>query len=263
MILEVSALDFAYSASSRRLADIGFDLSKGQVLCLIGPNGAGKTTLLRCLIGALKPSAGRVRLMGGDAARLSPRELSKRMAYVPQASQPAFGHRVREMVVMGRTPHLGRLSTPGKADLALAEQCLDQVGIAHLGERSFASVSGGERQLCLLARALAQQAPILVLDEPAASLDFGNQVRMLDIIARLAREGFAILMTTHHPDHALQVGSRFLALKEGRVVARGPVVDLTAPGFLTDLYDAPIRIIRDTDGAVACAPQITVSSHGE
>lgn len=254
MRLSVSALSFAHGAGAQRLENIGLVLDPGEVLCVLGPNGAGKTTLLRCLIGALAPSGGAILLDGRPAAGLSPRALARGMAYVPQATQPAFGHLVREMVVMGRSPHLGRLDIPGRADHAIAMDCLDRVGLAHLSERPFAAISGGERQLCLLARALAQQARLLILDEPAASLDFGNQLRLLDIVAGLARDGLGILMVTHHPDHALHVGNRFLALRGGRVHGAGPVADLARPGYLSALYGRGIRIIRDADGTLACAP---------
>ncbi|QRZ12929.1 ABC transporter ATP-binding protein [Paracoccus methylovorus] len=254
MRLAVSDLSFTHGAGARPLQEIGFSLDPGEVLCLLGPNGAGKTTLLRCLIGALTPSGGSILLDGRPIDSLSPRALARSMAYVPQATQPAFGHLVREMVIMGRSPHLGRLDIPGRADQAIAMDCLDRVGLAHLAERSFSAISGGERQLCLLARALAQQARLLILDEPAASLDFGNQLRLLDIIVGLARDGLGILMVTHHPDHALHAGSRFVALREGRVHGAGPVADLAQPGYLSALYGRGVRIIRDADGTLACAP---------
>lgn len=257
MRLEVSALSFSWGAGGRRIEDIDLTLVEGEVLCLLGPNGAGKTTLLRCLIGGLRPSAGRILLGGQEVASLSPRELARRMAYVPQATQPAFGHLVREMVVMGRSAHLGRFDTPGPADHDRAGAALERVGLDHLADRSFAEVSGGERQLCLLARALAQEARLLILDEPAASLDFGNQLRLLEIVSDLRRDGLGILMCTHHPDHALQVGTRFLALQEGAIHATGPVEDLARPGYLTSLYGRGVRVIRDGDGALACAPILT------
>ncbi len=262
MTLEVADLCFAYGAGMRRLKHISFTLSPGEVLCLLGPNGSGKTTLLRCLIGALRPQAGDIRLDGRPAQTLPPRDLARRIAYVPQAVQPAFGHLVREMVVMGRSPHLGRLEMPGRKDHAIAMDCLARVGLAHLADRSFATISGGERQLCLLARALAQQAPLLILDEPAASLDFGNQLRLLDIVAELTGDGFGILMTTHHPDHALQIGDRFIALRDGRMHGAGPAADLARPGCLSALYGREVRVIHDDDGTPACVP-ITQSPNPE
>ncbi|MFV0492638.1 MAG: ABC transporter ATP-binding protein [Pseudorhodobacter sp.] len=254
MRLEVQDLAFSFGRGKRSLADITFTLDPGEVLCLLGPNGAGKTTLTRCLTGGLQPRAGLIRLGGTLVTGLAPRELACRMAYVPQASQPAFGHTVLEMVLMGRSPHLGRFEMPGQEDRKRAEAALGRLGIAHLAGRSFAAISGGERQLCLLARALAQESRILLLDEPAASLDFGNQIRLLEIIAELARDGFGILMVTHHPDHALQVGHRFLALKAGRIHGAGPVGQMSQPGYLTDLYGADIEVIRDQGGRTACLP---------
>ncbi|MFV0335550.1 MAG: ABC transporter ATP-binding protein [Tropicimonas sp.] len=254
MKLEVQDLAFSFGKGKRSIKDVSFELEPGEVLCLLGPNGAGKTTLLRCLTGGLQPSGGRMLLGGDDTTGLPPRDLAQRMAYVPQASQPAFGHKLREMVLMGRSPHMGRFDVPGPADHERAEAALARLGIAHLADRSFAAVSGGERQLCLLARALAQEARILVLDEPAASLDFGNQIKLLEVISELSRDGFGILMVTHHPDHALQVGNRFLALKAGVIHAAGTVSRMTEPGYLTDLYGADIEVIRDPGGRTACLP---------
>lgn len=257
MTLTVEDLAFSYGRGSRSISGISFSVSGGEVLCLIGPNGAGKTTLLRSLIGALTPSGGRVTLDGTPVAALPPRNLAQRLAYVPQATTPAFGHTVREIVLMGRTAHLGRLEVPGKADRRCADQALERVGLSHLAGRNFAAISGGERQLCLIARALAQEAQLIILDEPAASLDFGNQIRLLQIILGLRSEGFGLLMCTHHPDHALQVGTSFLALQDGLTHAAGPVSDLTRPGYLSTLYGRDVRVIRAADGALACVPQLT------
>lgn len=254
MRLEVQNLGFSFGKGKHSISGISLAVEPGEVLCLLGPNGAGKTTLMRCLTGALRPVAGTIRLGGADVAGLGPRDLARRMAHVPQASQPAFGHKVREMVLMGRSPHLGRFDMPGSADIDRANAALARMGIAHLADRSFSAISGGERQLCLLARALAQEAPILLLDEPAASLDFGNQIRLLGTISTLAREGFGILMVTHHPDHALQVGHRFLALKAGQVHQAGPVASLAEANYLSDLYGAGVEILHDRNGRSACLP---------
>ncbi|MBP7002773.1 ABC transporter ATP-binding protein [Amaricoccus sp.] len=260
VMLRVEDLAFAFPDQGRRLEQIGFELACGDVLCVLGPNGAGKTTLLRCLFGNLTPSAGAITIDGAAVGALSARELARKVAYVPQSSQSVFGHLVLDMVLMGRSAHLPMFETPATGDVAVAEQALERVGIGHLAGRQFATVSGGERQLCLLARALAQEAPVLILDEPAASLDFGNQIRILDIVAELAGSGYAVLMTTHHPDHALLVGSRVLALKEGRVFGSGAPDLLLSADFLSGLYDAPVRIIRDRDGTPACIPALASRS---
>ncbi len=260
MMLRVEDLAFAFPDQGRRLDGVGFEIARGDVLCVLGPNGAGKTTLLRCLFGNLAPGAGRITIDGAPIGGMGARELARRVAYVPQSSQSVFGHLVLDMVLMGRSAHLPVLEAPGAADVAIAEAALARVGIAHLAGRQFATISGGERQLCLLARALVQEAPVLILDEPAASLDFGNQIRILDIIAELAASGYAILMTTHHPDHALLVGTKVLALKEGRIFGSGTPETLLSGDFLSGLYGARVRVIRDRDGTPACIPSLASHS---
>lgn len=254
MTLAVRDLCFSYGAGARRLDRISLSARPRDVVCILGPNGSGKTTLLRCLIGGLAITSGQIALAGQDVTRLPPRQLARLMAYVPQSTQSVFGHRVLDIVMMGRSAHLPRFQTPGPHDVEIAEAALERVGIARLAERSFSTISGGERQLCLLARAVAQEPSVLILDEPAASLDFANQARILNILAGLADGGLAVVMTTHHPDHAQAIGTHALGLSEGRVIADGPASSLLDEGFLTGLYGTPIRVIRSPDGLAACRP---------
>jgi iron complex transport system ATP-binding protein len=211
--LELQCLSFGYPASTHRLEDISFSVGAGDICCLLGPNGAGKTTLLRCLLHHLTPAGGsRVTVCGQPTGRLSARALARLVAFSALA-----------IAVMGRTPHLRFSTTPSAADRRLAQGCLDDLGIAHLQDRRFISLSGGEKQLVLLARALVQQAPVLILDEPTAALDYGNEVRLLQCIAGLAQAGRAILMTTHQPAHALWYGTTAVLMREGRIIAQGPL----------------------------------------
>ena len=208
-------------------AGIGFTLEPGRVLALLGPNGGGKTTLLRTLLGLISPLAGRVLLEGAPLAALPRREVAQRLAYVPQATPGGFAYPAREVVAMGRAARLPFLAAPGAKDRAIAEAALHRLGIGHLADRAVTELSGGERQLVLIARALAQEARCLVLDEPTASLDFGNQALVLREVRALAtREGLAVLMTTHHPDHALLVADR------GMLLAGGTLTGPMAPGDL-------------------------------
>ena len=262
-MLTVRDLCFSYGTGARSLAGISFSAARGDVLCILGPNGSGKTTLLRCLIGSLAMASGLVALAGQDTRAMAPRQLARLLAYVPQSTQSVFGHLVRDIVLMGRSAHLPRFQTPGPNDHAIVEAALARVGIAHLAARSFSTISGGEKQLCLLARAVAQEPAVLILDEPAASLDFGNQARILDILAGLAASGLAIVMTTHHPDHALQIGTSVLALREGRVVADGSTAAMLDEGFLSTLYGTPIRVLRSPDGLAACLPALSPLHHME
>jgi iron complex transport system ATP-binding protein len=200
---------------------LSLSLAAGEVLCLLGPNGAGKTTLLRTLLGLLRPHAGSVLLDGRGLANLSRRRIARRLAYVPQAASGGFAYTARQAVAMGRAAQLGALAAPGPRDLALAGAALDRLGIARLADRPVTELSGGERQLVLIARALAQEAAALILDEPASALDFGNQVRLLRLLSGLARDGLGVLFTTHQPDHALLIADR-VALLGPDGVLHGP-----------------------------------------
>jgi len=233
--------------------DIDVALEAGSVTCLLGPNGSGKTTLLRTLLGLLPARASEVRIDDRPIASLAAAERARHVAYVPQAAESHFDFTVRELVEMGRTAHAGLFGAPSKADRDVAQRVLEHLGIAHLAERSVSRVSGGERQLALVARALATEAPTLVMDEPTANLDFANQSRVLDEVARLRLDGRAVLFTTHHPDHALRVADRAILLLAGRVLASGPVAATVNSANLSALYGRPVEVleVRSADGAPA------------
>jgi iron complex transport system ATP-binding protein len=232
------------------LNEINLTLRAGEILCLLGPNGAGKTTLLRCLIGALRYERGNV-YIDGKTAR-TPRSLARKLAYVPQASGES-DLTLLDTVLLGRTPHLSPLALPGKHDERVARETLTRVGIGHLAERPFNRVSGGERQLALIARAMAQQPRLLVMDEPASGLDLGNQARVLTTIRELAADGMAVLLTTHHPDHALLLNARVVAIVDGRVAATGSAYNVLQSEMLTRLYGASIDVISRDNVPAVCA----------
>lgn len=240
--VEVTGLDFSYGRGAHRLEDVSFQVAEAQLCCLLGPNGAGKTTLLRCLLGLLAPRAGVIRIGGVDLAKIGPRQLARLVAYVPQVTTLPFSFSVLEAVVMGRTPYLGLVSTPTDADRRLALAELERLGAGHLAGRDFPSLSGGERQLVLMARALVQQAPVLILDEPTASLDYGHEVLVLKLAADLARAGRTVLMTTHQPAHALAHAHDAILMRDGFLVAQGPPAEVVTTESLTDLYKIPIHV---------------------
>lgn len=238
----VTGLSFSYGRDAHRLRDVSFQVAEARLCCLLGPNGAGKTTLLRCLLGLLAPQAGTVRIGGVDLARIGPRQLARLVAYVPQATTLPFSFSVIEAVVMGRTPYMGLVSTPTATDRRRALEELDRLGIGQLAGRDFPSLSGGERQLVLMARALVQEAPVLILDEPTASLDYGHEVLVLRLAADLASDGRTVLMTTHQPAHALAYAHDTILMRDGALVAQGPPAEVVTTDSLSDLYQIPIHV---------------------
>lgn len=216
--------------------DINLSLASGEVLCLLGPNGSGKSTLFKTLLGLLPAQTGSVVAAGQDIRRWSRRRLARHLGYVPQAGGGSFAFSVLEVVLMGRSARLGRFAAPSKRDQQLARDCLARLGISHLERRQLTAISGGERQLALIARALAQEPALLVMDEPTASLDFGNQIRVLDHLQRLRDEGLGILFCTHQPEHGLRLADRLVLFKQGRIRYCGSADRLTS-GQLAELYD--------------------------
>ncbi len=238
--------------------DISFTVCAGEVLCLLGPNGAGKTTLFKSILGFLPLRAGRVVLAGRDLSTWRRRELARTVAYVPQAHAAPFPFTVGEVVLMGRTPRLGLASSPGRDDERIAHDNMDRLGIGHLADRSFTQISGGERQLVLIARALAQQPTLLMMDEPTSSLDLGNQARVLRQIRALAAARLAIVMISHTPDHAFAVATTVALLQQDRTLLVGPPEDVITSANLATAYGQPVQILTSTtpDGAAikSCVP---------
>jgi iron complex transport system ATP-binding protein len=235
--------------------DLDVALETGEVLALLGPNGSGKTTLLKTLLGLLAPKAGDVQLDGRTLNNYSSRDRARLIAYVPQSHQATFAFTVETVVLMGRIAHGNLFSRPTAADRAVAARSLERFGIAHLRERPYTMISGGERQLALLARALAQEPQFIVLDEPTASLDFGNQGKVMREIRSLAASGHGVLFTTHDPNHAMRAADRAYLLRDGARVAEGAVGAVLNREQLMMLYDAPVEKITDpTVGASAFLP---------
>jgi iron complex transport system ATP-binding protein len=221
---------------------VAFAPAPGEVLAVLGGNGSGKTTLFRTILGLVPPIAGTVAIGGDDLSRLSPQERARRFAYVPQQHAVPFAFTVTDAVLMGRAAHVGWFAQPGERDRLLASQALERVGIARLAQRPMTEISGGERQLALIARALAQGADVLVLDEPTANLDYGNKLKVLREIERLRGEGHTILFSTHDPDHALAHADRALLIADGRALALAAVAEALTDESLSALYGVPVRV---------------------
>ena len=234
---------------------LDIELNDGDVLALLGPNGSGKTTLLKTLLGLIAPLDGQVRIGGKDLHALGARERARAIAYVPQSHAPTFAFPVESIVLMGRTAHGSLFNAPTTLDREAAFDAMTRLGIAQLAARPYTMISGGERQLVLLARALAQNPQFIVLDEPTSSLDFGNQGKLIDEIVRLGASGHGVLFTTHDPNHALRAASRSYLMRGGECIADGRTRQVLTRGNLEAIYHTPVRVLTDAqDGTNAFLP---------
>ncbi|WP_312283770.1 ABC transporter ATP-binding protein [Candidatus Igneacidithiobacillus taiwanensis] len=259
----LSASRLAYAYGNRMvLEDVSLTLAAGESVALLGANGSGKSTLIRLLLGIYRPLRGQIRLGAEPLQGLSAKERARRIAYVPQDHGTAFPFRVLDMVLMGRIPHQSLLGRASPKDRARAEGSLERLGILDLADRPYTELSGGQRQLVLIARALAQEAPILILDEPVTGLDYGNQHRLMVQVRDLARSGYAILQSTHYPEHALAAASRVLLLKDGRILAEGAPDNVLCPGHLQALYGVETEFVETADGRRAILPVCKESHQG-
>lgn len=253
-LIEASGIVFRY-LEEPILRDVSVSIGRGEIVSVLGPNGSGKTTLLKVLLGLLRPQEGIVRFDGRNLSELSRRELASRMAYVPQTHRIGFAYRVLDVVLMGRTAYKSLFSPYSKRDVTLAHQSLERLSILHLKDRHYDEISGGERQLTLIARSLAQGARTLIMDEPTNGLDYGNQLRLLHQIADLAKEGFTFVKSTHAPDHALWIASRVLMMKEGAVIAYGKPGETIDGAAIRELYNIQVEVHAINGGLRICVPQ--------
>ena len=241
--MKLAAQKLAYGYPGRRIGnDVTFELNAGEVLCLLGPNGSGKTTLFKTLLGLLPVQGGEVILDGRDLRTLQRDAIARLVSYVPQAHGAFFPYTVLEVVLMGRTAHLGLFAAPSASDHGAALDAIRRMGIAHLADTTYTRISGGERQLVLIARALAQDAQMVVMDEPTANLDFGNQVRVLERIRALAADGIGVLLSTHDPDHTFLCADRVAMLHNGGLLACGVADDVMTTAQLQQLYGVDVVV---------------------
>jgi iron complex transport system ATP-binding protein len=244
-IFDVKDLSFSYAGHSV-LREMNFRLHEGEVVSLLGPNGCGKSTLIRLMLGLLRGRGG-ILLDGTPLARYSHKQIARRVAYIPQYHSVPFNYSVLEMVLMGRTAKLGFFAQPGRRDRDIAMEALQTVGIAALAERPFGMLSGGQKQMVLLARALAQEVSTFIMDEPVSGLDYGNQMRLLEMITRLAAQGKTFLKTTHYPDHALLVSSRVAVMHDGHMIDEGAPEAVITPAMLHRVYGVEADIVEHRD----------------
>lgn len=253
MKLTVNDLSYSYTKDAPVLKGVSFTADKGEFLSVLGPNGAGKSTLFRCLLGGIDGYSGAIELDGREVRGLSRREMAARIAYIPQIHRPTFGYSVLDTALMGLTRELSPFRSPTAEQEKRAMEALEQMGVARLAARNFATLSGGEQQLVLIARALCQRSDILVMDEPTSSLDYGNQLRVLERVRQLARQGYTVLLSTHDPQHALRFSQKVLALSGGQVAADGCTADVLTPGLLRRLYGVE-AVVLDTPYGRALLP---------
>ena len=255
-LLQLRDLWFAYRGQGV-LRGIDLQVEQGEIVSLLGPNGSGKTTLLKLILGLLSPQKGSIDIFGRPLTAYPRQELAKKIAYVPQVHREAFAYSVEEVVLMGRMPHHSLFSRYSRKDREIAEAAMARLNLFHLRHAPYTEVSGGERQMTLIARALAQGAEVFIMDEPVNGLDYGNQLRLLHDIIRLAGDGLTFVMTTHYPDHALMTASRVVLLKEGRIVGQGPPHETITSETLDLLYRIKVKVLpiaNDHGCGMVCVP---------
>jgi iron complex transport system ATP-binding protein len=247
-LIRFENISFGYHPQERKiLQTLSLDIPSQSVTIILGPNGVGKTTLLNLLLGWQKPQQGQIFLDGNPIQHFSRRDLGKRIALVPQREYISFGFTLLEYVLLGRAPHMKPLDMPGDEDMQIAMQALEQVGIADLADRLVTDLSGGEQQLVLVARALAQGSEILLMDEPTSHLDLKNKLRFIRMVRSLIRSGHTILITTHEPEVAATLADYVVLLIDGKKSYAGPADDMLNDDYLSETYGIMVRTAT-TDG---------------
>lgn len=253
MILTVEQGSFFYKKNEKIFENVNFELYSGEILAILGPNGAGKTTMLRCITGMLNWKQGASCLDGINIRTIPERKLWQRMAYVPQAKSASSAYTAFETVLLGRSSHLGAFSVPRQEDAEKAREAMESLGILHLADKKCSAISGGELQMVLIARALASEPEILILDEPESNLDFKNQLIVLDTITKLSRKGMACIFNTHYPEHALQRSHKALLLSKGGDYRFGNTADVVTEANIQKAFgvravigevETPEKILR-------------------
>jgi len=242
MNLRIVELGFAYPNGNQIFTEVNFSLKKGEIFTILGPNGAGKSTLLNCIGNLSEPTQGGIFLEKDNIKDLSLRQFAMRIGYVPQIHQPTYAFTVEEFVAMGRTPYLSAFKKLSLQDQRMIEEAMELVRITDLRNKAYTQLSGGERQLVTIARAIAQEPDFILLDEPTAHLDFGNQIKTMKLVKKLSDQGYGVIMTTHNPDQVFFIGGRVGVLNRSGTFEIGMVDQYLSEDLLSRLYNEPVHL---------------------
>ena len=234
---------FSYDETKNVFEEVSFQVGRGEMFCILGPNGVGKSTLLKCLCNLIRVKSGKVEIDGYPTGSMKSSDLARKIGFVPQLHYPVFAYTVGEVVLMGRTPHLNAMASPSKADIQIAEEAMSRINIVHLRDKLYTAISGGEMQLVLLARVLAQQADILLLDEPTSHLDVGNQIRILEVLDGLTQQGYSIVLTTHSPDQTFISDCTVAVMKDGHFIVVGPADEAVTEKNMLTVYGVQVKVV--------------------
>lgn len=252
-LMEMKNGTFSYDYNNNIFEDINFQVEKGDIFCILGANGTGKTTMLKCLNGLMKLNSGDVLLNGRELYSLSHSEIAKNIGYIPQMHNSTFPFTILDVVLMGRSPHIDAFSSPSKSDIEIAENSLKTLNIYHMKDKPYTEISGGEQQLVFIARVLTQEPRVLLLDEPTSHLDFGNQIRTLNIIEKLASKGLSVIMSSHFPDHAFISANKVAIMKGTDFIDIGTPEEVITEDNMKKAYGINVKIV-DFEDRMACIP---------
>ena len=251
-ILTYQKINFAYPTQKREaLNNLSLEIASGSITAILGPNGAGKTTLLHLALGWLRPRMGQIFLNSQELGRFTRREIGQWMGLVPQNERVPFDYSVLNYVLFGRTPYLQPLEMPGEEDIHIAQNALKKLDLTSMSQRSVSKLSGGERQMVMVARALTQQPRLLLLDEPTSHLDISNKSRLITLLRQLASEGVTILFTTHEPDVASALAEQVVLMRQGEVLVSGSLDEVFTSQGLSDCYQTPVKVVTIEEHRVA------------
>lgn len=259
MRLELRSVTVGYDVMRPVLEDVNFTVETGEICCILGPNGVGKTTLFRSILQFMPILNGEVRIDGKSIAHWPASQQAKYMAYVAQSHTPPFPYLVKDVVLLGRVNSTRYFGQPNRQDYEIAENAMQDMGVHHLRNCSYTDISGGERQLVMIARALAQQPKFLILDEPTANLDYGNTIKVLHEVRRLKELGYGVIMTTHNPDHTFYCHSKVALLRKNEPLLYGSAVDIVTEKNMHNAYGVEVGVIeyinRQGERMRLCTPE--------